>query len=49
MTYQEFLNTKTDIAQESGFEVPPEDVNPALYDPFAGFSSVGYQSIKMGR
>ncbi|MBP3700334.1 MAG: DNA methylase N-4 [Lachnospiraceae bacterium] len=30
MTYQEFLNTKIEIAPESGFEVDPDDLNPAL-------------------
>ena len=30
MTYQEFLQSKIDIAEETGFEVEPEAVNPAL-------------------
>lgn len=30
MTYQEFLNTKIEIAPESGFEVDPDSLNPAL-------------------
>ena len=30
MTYQEFLQGKIDIAEESGFEVDPARVNPAL-------------------
>lgn len=30
MNYQEFLQTKIELAVESGFEVKPEDINPAL-------------------
>lgn len=30
MTYQEFLNSKIEIAPDTGFTVRPEDVNPAL-------------------
>ena len=30
MNYQEFLQSKIDIAEETGFEVEPEAVNPAL-------------------
>ena len=30
MTYQEFLETKIDIAEETGFEVDPSEVNPVL-------------------
>ena len=30
MKYQEFLNSKIEIAPDSGFIVRPEDVNPAL-------------------
>lgn len=30
MNYLEFLQTKIDIAEESGFEIDPEEVNPAL-------------------
>ena len=32
MTYQEFLNSKIDISQESGFEVSLKEINPALKD-----------------
>jgi len=30
MTYNEFLHTKIEVAPVSGFEVRPEDINPAL-------------------
>lgn len=30
MNYQEFLQTKIDIAEETGFEIDPTEVNPAL-------------------
>lgn len=30
MNYQEFLQTKIDIAEETGFEIDPSEVNPAL-------------------
>lgn len=30
MNYIEFLQTKIDIAEESGFEIDPAEVNPAL-------------------
>lgn len=30
MNYLEFLKTKIDIAKDSGFEVTPEEINPAL-------------------
>ena len=30
MTYREFLQTKVELAKESGFEVNPEEINPAL-------------------
>lgn len=32
MTYQEFLEKKIEIAPDTGFEVSPEEVNPALKD-----------------
>lgn len=32
MTYQEFLEKKIDISQESGFEISPGEINPALKD-----------------
>lgn len=32
MTYKEFLQTKIEIAVESGFSVPREELNPALKD-----------------
>lgn len=32
MTYQEFLNTKIDISQESGFQIDISEINPALKD-----------------
>ena len=31
MTYDEFLQTKIDIAEETGFEIDPAEVNPALH------------------
>lgn len=30
MTYQEFLNSKVELAEKSGFDVRPEEINPAL-------------------
>jgi len=30
MTYEEFLQGKIDIAEETGFEIAPEEINPAL-------------------
>ena len=30
MTYQEFLNSKVELAEKSGFDVKPEEINPAL-------------------
>ena len=30
MTYQEFLQSKIDIAEETGFEIDPAEVNPRL-------------------
>ena len=30
MTYKEFLQTKVELATESGFEVSPDEINPAL-------------------
>lgn len=30
MNYNEFLHTKIEVAPVSGFEVRPEDINPAL-------------------
>ena len=30
MTYREFLESKIDIARDTGFEVDPAEVNPAL-------------------
>lgn len=30
MTYQEFLESKIELAQDSGFEVNPTDINKAL-------------------
>ena len=30
MDYKEFLQTKIEIAQESGFEITADDLNPAL-------------------
>ena len=30
MTYQEFLESKVDIAEQTGIEVDPGEVNPAL-------------------
>lgn len=30
MNYNEFLHTKIEVALVSGFEVRPEDINPAL-------------------
>lgn len=30
MTYQEFLQTKIEIAQESGFDISKDEINPAL-------------------
>lgn len=30
MTYQDFLQSKIDIAEETGFEIGPEEVNPKL-------------------
>lgn len=30
MTYQEFLESKIELAQDSGFEVNPADINKAL-------------------
>lgn len=30
MNYNEFLHSKIEIAPVSGFEVKPEDINPAL-------------------
>ena len=30
MTYREFLQTKVELAKESGFGVNPEEINPAL-------------------
>ena len=32
MTYKEFLETKIDISQESGFDISIEDINPNLKD-----------------
>lgn len=30
MTYEEFLTGKIDIAEESGFDVDPSEINPVL-------------------
>lgn len=30
MTYKEFLESKIELAQDSGFEVNPADINKAL-------------------
>ena len=30
MTYQDFLQSKIDIAEETGFEIDHAEVNPAL-------------------
>ena len=30
MTYQDFLNTKIDIAEQTGFEISDKDINPIL-------------------
>lgn len=30
MTYQEFLNTKVELAKDTGFEISLDDINPAL-------------------
>lgn len=32
MTYREFLQTKVDISEESGFDISLDDINPALKD-----------------
>lgn len=31
MTYQEFLLSKIDIAKETGFDIPDDEINPALF------------------
>lgn len=41
MTYQEFLQSKIDIAEETGFGVDPAEVNPAL-KPHQLRDGVGY-------
>lgn len=30
MNYTEFLQTKIDVAKETGFELPENEINPAL-------------------
>ena len=30
MTYQSFLESKVAVARETGFDIDPEEINPAL-------------------
>lgn len=51
MTYREFLESKIDLATDSGFAVDRSKINPedVVYDPFGGLMTVPMTAVKMGR
>ena len=48
MTYKEFLESKIELAQDSGFEVNPTDINKAL-KPHQGMLSYGRLKVEEER
>ena len=43
MTYDEFLNSKVELAVESGFEISDDEISPQFLDALKRIECVGFR------